>query len=109
VNCRGYSHDTLKENDLFIAVFDDDRRTFREKVDEIDGAQLAMLAMFLECIMSCAKDSCVLVGVVLVMKEACTDLAEQQAAEHSCCQKFCMEPRFQGCKCTPSNFTSAHR
>jgi hypothetical protein len=59
-----------------------------------------MLAVFLQRILTRAKDSGVPVCVVLVMKEAGTDLAEQETAEHSCYQKFCMKARFHNCKGT---------
>ena len=65
-----------------------------DEVDQVNRAELAMLTMFLQCKLACLEDPGALVCFVLVMKEAGTDLAEQQAAEDSCDQEFGMKPRF---------------
>jgi hypothetical protein len=55
---------------------------FGIKVDQIDGAKLAMFAMLLDSKLARVEYVSFLMRVVLVVKEASADLAEQQTDQH---------------------------
>lgn len=56
-------------------------RRFIIQCDQIDCTELAVFAMFLECKLAFAENDGILVGVVLVMKEACADLGKPQSGD----------------------------
>ena len=95
---RGRSGDGSKKGAVAI---DSDQADFMRlcvKMDQVEGAKLAVLTMFLDCKLSRPEQVSFLVRVVFIVKESGADLAEQKTGSEYPQEKDCVEPRFHETK-----------